>query len=306
MSRGTILPFLFCFLLSPLPAFSQVRPPAILSRVFRAIEYAHAGERSLLLDLYVPPRTTELVPVVLYIHGGDWMFGNRGHPPVLFLVQQGFAVASIDYRLAPQDRFPAQIRDCRDALLFLHLNAKRYGINSEHIGVIGESAGGHLAALLGTAPNAKEFIGTRRAPAQTQVQAVCAVSGPMDIEYLGEMADMAEDVIGKHPIQQLLGGTIEQKRDLARLASPIRHISQNTPAFLLVFGDQDFVVPPLLSRNMYKALMEASVDVQAHEVKGMAHDMRKIWNDQTTSLISSFFRHQLIEVPATQPAAALR
>ena len=266
-------------------------------RVLRDQVYARVAGRQLLLDLYLPSNVRKPVPVVMYIHGGDWMYGNRGRPPVLFLLEEGIAVASIDYRMAPGNRFPAQIQDCRDALLYLKSNGKRYGLAEDHIGLLGESAGGHLAALLGTAADEKAFIGLRKAPADARVQAVCAVSGPMDIEYLGTLTDAIVDVIGKHPIQQLLGGTIEQKLDLAILASPIRHVSKQSPPFLLVFGDRDLVVPPILNRDMYEALKDAGVDVRAYEVKGMGHNMLRIWDEQTRGQIATFFRERLLELP---------
>jgi acetyl esterase/lipase len=288
------------FLLSTMGQ-AQLRPDA--PKVYRAIRYAQTGGGSLLLDLYLPPNASSPIPAVLYIHGGDWMFGNRTRPPVLFLLEHGIGVVSIDYRLAPRNRFPAQIQDCRDALVYLRENARRYGIDPQRQGLIGESAGGHLAALLATAPDEKGFVGTRKGTTIPRVQAVCSVSGPMDIEYLGELADMVEEVIGKHPIQQLLGGKVEQKRSLAYLASPIRHITPETPPFLLVYGDQDFVVPPILNRDMYKALRAAGVEAESHEVKGMAHDMLGIWTSEVRQEITSFFRHHLMESSAsTRPA----
>lgn len=291
------------------PAAPQARP-----RIYAGVEYASAGMQSMRMDLYVPAGAKSPPPVVIYIHGGDWMFGSRRRLPVLFLLDKGFAVASIDYRLAPKFRFPTQIRDCRDAVAFLRSTARTYHIDPARIGVCGESAGGHLAALLGTAPDEKQFVGTRGGGAggagkgagkgnvDCRVQAVCSISGPMDIEYLGGMADMVQDFIGEHPIQQLLGGTTEQKRDLARLASPIRHVTADAPPFLLVIGEKDWVVPPILGRQMHKALVDAGAESQLHEISGMGHDMRAIWTDQTREWVADFFVQNLINPrPTTKP-----
>ena len=297
-----------CLLLTTLSAAMAVEPAAPLTaaqsrpRIYANLEYASVGLHSMRMDLYVPPGAKSPPPVVIYIHGGDWMYGNRRRPRVLFLLERGFAVASIDYRLAPRFAFPTQIRDCRDAVAFLRANAPRYRIDPARIGVCGESAGGHLAALLGTAPDEKQFFGTRRGKLDCRVQAVCAISGPMDIEYLGGLADMVQDVIGKHPIQQLLGGTVDQKRDLARLASPIRHVGPDDPPFLLVIGQKDWVVPPILGRQMHQALLDAGVRSELHEIPEMGHDMQAIWTDQTRTWVGDFFVQNLIDPPpTTQP-----
>lgn len=286
------------------PATPQGRP-----RIYAGVEYASAGMQSMRMDLYVPAGAKSPPPVVIYIHGGDWMFGGRRQPPVLFLLDKGFAVASIDYRLAPKFRFPTQIRDCRDAVAFLRTSARAYHIDPARIGVCGESAGGHLAALLGTAPDERQFVGTRgggtgagKGNVDCRVQAVCSISGPMDIEYLGGMADMVQDVIGEHPIHQLLGGTVDQKRDLARLASPIRHVTASAPPFLLVIGQKDWVVLPILGRQMHKALLDAGAESQLHEIPDMGHDMRAIWTDQTREWVADFFVQNLLNPrPTTGP-----
>lgn len=301
--RNLVLAILVALAIVSMGAKPATKPSRGVPRVYRAIPYAQAGSRSLLLDLYLPLDTRSPVPVVVYIHGGDWMFGDRTSPPVLFLRDHNMAVASIDYRLAPRSWFPAQIQDCRDALVFLRDNAKRFGIDPQRMGVMGESAGGHLAALLATAPDEAQFVGTRKTPASPRVRALCSVSGPMDIEYLGCLADMVDGVIGRHPIQQLLGGTIEQKRSLARLASPIQHITPDTPPSLLIFGDQDYVVPPILNREMDKALQAAGVEVRTYEVKGMAHDMIAIWTPEVRQHVADFFVEHLANTPAaTRPS----
>ncbi len=216
-------------------------------RRYVGLEYARVGELPLRMDLHVPA-SAGAVPVVIYIHGGDWMFGNRSGKHPLFLLQEGIAVASIDYRLAPGFRFPAQARDCHDALVFLHENAARYRIDPARIGVMGESAGGHLAALLGLATDDPALKGTRTAKARPAIRAIVSVAGPMDIEMLGDMGDLLEGVVGRHPIQQLLGGRTGDKRELARLASPIRHISADDPPMLLISGEKDFVVPAMVAQ----------------------------------------------------------
>lgn len=270
--------------------------------IVRDLTYTRTAAGRLLLNLHMPPSADGPVPVVLYIHGGDWMFGNRKHAAGAFLTQYGIAVASIDYRLAPRSRFPAQAKDCRDALLFLYKNAKRYKLDPERIGVMGESAGGHLAALLATALDEPQFIGAYRENPAPRIKAMCSISGPMDIAYLGAMGDFAEDLIGRHPIQQLLGGRVKDKLQLANLASPIRHVSADDPPALLIYGEKDFVVPPILAKDMHTALMKAGVESSLYMVPQMGHDMVNIYDATTRDQIAGFFQRLLLGYPTTRPA----
>jgi len=277
--------------------------PQFPARIIRNIAYTNTPAGRLLLNIHLPARKTALVPVVLYIHGGDWMFGNREHPSGAFLTHYGIAVASMDYRLAPRNRFPAQAKDCRDALIFLHKNARKYGIDPDQIGIMGESAGGHLAALTATAPDAPEFIGSFRDKETPRVKAFCSISGPMDIVLLGTMGDFVEGIVGKHPIQQLLGGRVGDHLALAKLASPIEHVSADDPPSLLIYGEIDFLVPPVVAHNMHAALLAQGIKSELYPVAGMGHDMRDIYNDRTREVIAGFFQRNLLGYPATRPAS---
>ena len=128
--------------------------------VFSDLEYARVGEKSLLLDLYLPPEGESPWPVIVWIHGGAWRTGNRADPPALFLVERGYAVASISYRLSREAIFPAQIHDCKAAIRWLRARAGEYDLDPARIGVWGASAGGHLAALLGTSGGVERLEGT--------------------------------------------------------------------------------------------------------------------------------------------------
>ena len=118
--------------------------------IYPNVVFASPGGHALHMDLYVPP-STHPVPVVMWIFGGSWKIGSKGyHVIVRRLTQHGIAVASIEYRLSGTAKYPAQIEDCRTALEWLKQNGSRYEIDPQRIGVSGESAGGHLAALLAT------------------------------------------------------------------------------------------------------------------------------------------------------------
>src|SRR3954466_15381145 len=123
---------------------SGAEPP----RITRDLEYARVGDISLKLDLYVPA-AAKSPPVVVWVHGGAWRGGSKSNPSVLPLTERGYAVASVDYRLSPVAKFPAQVYDIKAALRYLRATAKQHGINEEKIAISGGSAGGHLAALVG-------------------------------------------------------------------------------------------------------------------------------------------------------------
>ncbi len=286
---------LLALLAAPILAADYQRYPDLI--------YTRIGQTVLRLDLYIP-KTSSPPPLILYIHGGDWMFGHKRLWPPLFLLGHGFALASIDYRLAPHARFPAQIQDCRDALVYLHDNASRYHFDASQIGALGESAGGHLAALLATASDEKAFDGSRKPKGTVpRLSAVVSISGPMDLENLGDLGDMLEDTVGRNPIQNLLGGRMKDKRTLAQLASPIRHVTPDDPPMLLVCGEQDIVVPSFQAQQMQEALENAGVPVETLPIAGIGHDMPAIWHSQAPDHIARFFEDCLIHhrPPATKP-----
>ena len=147
----------------------QLRMPdeiaALLSsddvQIERDIVYGHGGDLELHLDLARPRELDGLLPAILFMHGGGWSKGNRqaGEAGTMLLAKQGYVAATISYRLAPAACFPAQLHDCKTAVRWLRANASTYGIDADHVGAAGHSAGGHLAALLALTPNQLEFEG---------------------------------------------------------------------------------------------------------------------------------------------------
>ena len=116
------------------------------------IPYAEVDGHRLPLDLYLPADVNN-APLVVWVHGGAWRRGSKSNMPLIDLVQGGFAVASVDYRLSPVAKFPAQVHDGKAAIRFLRGSAAKFGIDAERVGIAGSSAGGHLAALIGVTNN---------------------------------------------------------------------------------------------------------------------------------------------------------
>jgi len=262
------------------PTEPQVQPDG--GSRYDGVTYAIApGYRPLLLDLWVPASPSP-PPLVVWIHGGAWMLGDRRYlpetvrPNQLFeeLVAAGLAVATIDYRHALEAQFPAQLHDAKAAIRYLRAHANELGIETERIGVWGESAGGHLAALVGLTgqqPDLEGAIGVLR-----QSSAVDVV-----VDWYG-VADLAlpqqawiPEISAKLPPEMLtppgvlLAGGSDQ--DLLVAASPVSYVTSGAPPFLLVHGTADVVVRYAHSEVLARALIDQGVSAQLVPIEGADH-----------------------------------
>ena len=164
------------------------QPPGVT--VLRDLQYIQGGHGRNRLDLYLPDKADGRLPLVVWIHGGAWWAGSKEGCPAVPLVGKGYAVASINYRLSQHAVFPAQIEDCKAAIRWLRANAVKYHLDPDHVGVWGESAGGHLVAMLGTTGNAKELEGTGgNLDQSSHVQCVIDWFGPSDLVTVGTQTD---------------------------------------------------------------------------------------------------------------------
>jgi acetyl esterase/lipase len=255
----------------------------------RNIEYAHPDGIPLLLDLYLPKGPGRPLPVVIWIHGGGWQGGNKEKPLVLPMAKLGFAIASISYRLSSRATFPAQIHDCKAAVRWVRANALKYQLDPDKIGVAGISAGGHLAALLGTTADHPEIEGEEGITGvSSRVQAVVDYCGPSNFLTLDKMPEVNPNLT--EVIFRFLGGPIARKMDLARLASPVFHISRQACPFYIVHGELDPVVPLSQSVELNDALKKAGVPSELNVVKGGRH-----WFDDPASFAAAvhFLQEQL-------------
>lgn len=250
-------------------------------KIHRNVLYASPQGHDLRLDLYVP-KTVQPAPVVIWIFGGSWKIGSKGyHVNVRDLTDYGIAVAAIDYRLSQTATYPAQLEDCQAALRWLQQNGGAYGIDPQRIGVSGESAGGHLAALLGTTEGARE------------IRAVCALYPPTDLVRLGRR-DAKPGQLSS--IEKLLGGPIEQKLALAAEASPVNHVQPASPPFLLIHGDRDQTVPLEQSRELQRRLVRAHVESRLIILHGKEHWF--LLDRSQVAEVARFFRVHFAEVRA--------
>jgi len=259
------------------------------AEVLRDREYARIGATSLRLDLYLPPREAGTrLPLVLWIHGGGWSGGDRTQTRAPEVLGKEYAVASISYRLSHEAVFPAQIHDVKAAVRWLRAHADMYGLDPERIGAWGSSAGGHLAALLGTSGDVTELEGTvgEHLDQSSRVQAVSNFFGPADLLAILEPGAWAP----RPSVEALLGGSVAKRVALARLASPVTHIGADDPPFLIVHGDRDLVVPLDQSQRLHRALNTAGVESTLHVVKEGGHGFL---DPVVDALVRKFFDRHL-------------
>ncbi len=253
----------------------------------RDVPYGEAGGQTLLLDIARPvePRA-EPAPAIVQIHGGGWVKGGREPDANRGLAEQGFFTVSIDYRLAPRHTFPAQLYDCKAAVRWLRSHASEYDIDPDRIGVWGGSAGGHLAALLGTTGDIPELEGNSGSLGySSRVQAVVTICGASD---LSQADGYWLDDPGSEP-SQLFGGLVGEHRELVGLANPISHIGAGTPPFLIIHGDRDEISPFRQSELLREALRAAGVEVEFVRAEGEAHSFSLRWQARIEQLRLAFF-----------------
>ncbi|HEX3998496.1 MAG TPA: alpha/beta hydrolase [Pirellulales bacterium] len=263
----------------------------------RNIEYVPNGGKSQSLDLYLPAKADKPLPLVVYIHGGGWQAGSKEGCWALPEVKRGYAAASLNYRLSQEAIFPAQIQDCQAAIRWLRANAKKYNINPDKIGVWGDSAGGHLSALLGTAGGKKAFppIGENRNESD-RVQAVCDWYGPTD--FLNFASQMPADD-GLHPnspnspLSKLFGGPVAEHKALALSAGPLHYVDKNCPPFLIEHVTGDNIVPIAQSEELADALKKAGVEVTLIKFEGKGHGVGMRSKPDWMDPISAFFDKEL-------------
>lgn len=252
------------------------------ARVWPELLYSQPlGFRAVTMSLAVPPGQGPH-PVVVYIHGGGWMLGHPHamHPNLSAmnidetLLAAGYAVARPSYRLSGEGKFPTQLQDLKTALRYLRHHATLLNIAPDRIAALGESAGGHLAVLLGleTPP---EFEGDDGFLEESgRVQVVINWYGVTDLLSLDTHAlpnarfqhDTAESASGK-----LIGGRPSDNRETARRASPITWVTANAVPMLIQHGAGDSVVPPGQGESLYLALQEAGVPAEWHPIQGADH-----------------------------------
>lgn len=257
-----------------------------------------AGGPRRTLDLYLPSRDAPTGrPVIVWVHGGGWAAGDKSDCPAKRFVAQGYAVASVNYRLSGDAIFPAQIEDCKAAIRWLRAHAADFNLDPARFGAWGNSAGGHLVALLGTTGGTKKFDVGDNLDQSSRVQAVSDFYGPTDLLQMDAQALPSSRI--KHdtpnsPESRLVGGSLQKNRAAAKQTNPIDYVTADDPPFLIVYGDQDPMVPPRQNWLLFDALKNAGVTVHIHTVHGAGHGMG-IGGPEVDKLVDDFFGRYLMD-----------
>ena len=266
-----------------------------LSRVnvLREVAYVPDGHERQKLDLYLPTEapTDGKRPLIIWVHGGAWRAGSKQNCPARRFLDDGYAVASVNYRLSQHAVFPAQIADCKAAIRWLRANAEEHGYDPDRFGVWGSSAGGHLVALLGTAGDVNDFDVGPNAGVSSRVQAVCDFFGPTDFTKMSRFPSRMDHDAPDSPESRLVGGAVQENNDKVQRANPITYVTKDDPPFLIVHGDKDPLVPHNQSEILYEALKAAGVETTFYTVRGGGHGGFK--DPQVDVLVTDFFRKHL-------------
>lgn len=262
----------------------------------RDITYCNAASIELKMDIYYPKTAVEPAPVVVYIHGGGWSGGDKtdgaGARDIPALVDAGFLVAAVNYRLAPEHKFPAMIEDVSCAVRYLRAHAEEYNLDPDKIGAWGGSAGGHLTALLGTADDGA-FAGTGEyAQESSRIQAAVDMFGPSDLTR--DFEGGAGSRLGAEVF-----GTSDLSSGILRQASPLTHVSTDDPPFLILHGEEDRLVPLEQSQLLYEQLLVAGVPAELVVVMNAGHGFKPEGGqpdpdrEEISRLIVDFFKKNL-------------
>ena len=242
-------------------------PVPVPPRVELGIVYASPDGVPLKLDAYLPGSPGRH-PGVIVIHGGAFRTGGRGWERYLAtaLVDAGFAAFSVDYRLAPEFPFPAAVDDVLAAVAWVRAHAAEYGVDPREIGAIGESAGGHLAAMLAV-------LGRDSLDTGSRIAAAVSWSGPMDLHAL--VRDAGDVVTGgltirDDVVEPFLGCRGVSCARLFRNASPVTFVDPSDAPMLLVNSVEEFI-PIAQAREMAAELRRAGVSVRVIEMPGDKH-----------------------------------
>lgn len=272
--------------------------------VERDIQYAvHDGEK-MLLDI-ARPGTPGPHPAVICLHGGAWKFGKKDHLSktsryldvefgtgkkslIEWLAGEGYVAVAVGYRLMPKHKFPAPVEDAKTAIRFLRAHAARYDVDPDRIGSVGYSAGGHIAALVGTTSPEAGFEGTLYREQSSRVNCVVDFFGPTDLSLYVE-ADGIESAIFK----PMLGARFRENPEVYRKASPIEHVAKDAPPFLILHGTADILVPIIHSERFHKKLLDVGAKSELTTLPGEGHGWRGDVAVKTMGLVTKFLETNL-------------
>jgi len=257
------------------------------------IVYATVNGRALALDLHLPSGVAH-PQLVVYAHGGAWRAGSKSEYPE-FLVERGYAVASVEFRASTDARFPANVHDIKAAIRFLRAHAQDYGYEAGRIAMAGASSGGHLAALVGTTNGLAELEGSvgdfpRESSA---VQAIVSWYGASNLMTILSQSTAYGLSVREPALKLLLGDLPDRVPALARLASPVTHLDATDPPAILLHGEEDPQMPIQQMRELEAAYRKAGLAVEAIPVAGARHGGEVFYAGEPAERVIAFLRRTI-------------
>ncbi|WP_459555254.1 alpha/beta hydrolase fold domain-containing protein [Lacunimicrobium album] len=273
-------------------------------------DQAYAGNNNprQALDIYLPKsrKSEKPIPVVVYIHGGAWISGDKlavANRPILVASTGQYAGISVAYRLSNEAKWPAQIHDCKAAIRWVRGNAEKLGLDADHIAVWGTSAGGHLVSMLGTSGGVESLEGDLGPYTDKSSRVTCVIDecGPTDFELALTYKDgkpQEEDVA----VVGLLGGKLADHVDLTKSSSPVTYVTPDDAPFLILHGTKDLRVDFSHATRIDKALEEAGVSSILIPVTDVGHSLG---HPKMIERIKSFVDHHLYGLDVETPEEPL-
>jgi len=274
------------------PAQAQTKLAVPPNVVFEAdIEYANPDNQHLQLDMARPKTGDGPFPAVVCIHGGGFRAGSRKGYDALCtrLAEQGYVAVTVSYRLAPKYQFPAAVHDVKEAVRWLRGNANKYRIDAERIGVMGGSAGGHLAQFVGVTADVKGFEGTGGyLDKSSRVRCVVNYYGPSDFtKSYGKSVDAAE------VLPLWLGGNLESAEHRHIVASPLNWVTPHAAPTLCIHGTEDKYVAHEQAVWMIDRLKSVGVEAELLTLEGAGHGFKGADADKAEKAMLTFFAKHL-------------
>ena len=270
-------------------AIASQQPAEYQVEVKKDIVYSRVGDRELLLDAYLPKKDG-MSPAVLVVHGGAWRYGNRkqlrGYADALS--KMGLVCFAIDYRLAPQHKFPAQIEDCRAAVKWIRTRAADYSVDPQKLGAIGYSAGGHLVSLLGTTGEAPS---KKNGNVDSRLQVVVAGGAPTDFRWFPDKGKWAE---------YLMDGDLDSVPEKFLAASSSAFADKDDAPTFFFNGTEDRLCPLPWSQSCYGALRSVGVKTELYKIEGAGH-MAAARDPEALKKAYEFLASELLEASRAEP-----
>lgn len=256
-------------------------------KIQRDLVYSQTSGVPRLADLYLPEGMDRAAPVILWVHGGGWRFGDRNLAPDLsrWFAERGFAMVSFDYRLSDEVKFPEPVTDVKTAVRWVRSVAAQYSLDGDAIGLWGSSAGAHLSACAALSGN--EFVSVEHPGYSSAVSAVVDGYGPTDFALIDEdrlaappKVPDAETVIVRevlpagHPESfesRHVGVPVAKGSPEVERANPVRYVHAYAPPFLILHGESDALVPSTQSQLLYEALAGEGNDVTLVKYERLGH-----------------------------------